>query len=110
GGSAEVAVAGHLGILRVREGRCDRVENQHLPLGVRAGERYPSRTLDVLSGDLFVLLTDGVVEVEDRAGRELGLGAIEQTLMARAAAPLRPTREARMEAGARHRRQDARGN
>ena len=95
-GPAEVALAGHLPLLRVREGRCERVENQHLPLGVRAGERYASRTLDALPGDLFVLLTDGVVEVEDRAGRELGLDAIERTLMAHAAAPLASIYEAVM--------------
>jgi hypothetical protein len=95
-GMAEVALGGHLPILRVREGRCDRIENEHLPLGVRAGERFPSRGVEALPGDLFVLLTDGVVEVEDRAGRELGLEAIERTLIAHATAPLESIHEAVM--------------
>jgi phosphoserine phosphatase RsbU/P len=104
-GVAEVALGGHLPILRVREGRCDRLENRHLPLGVYASERYLSRTLDALPGDLFVLLTDGAVEVEDRAGRELGLNAIEQTIIVRAGAPLESIFEAVMEQVRGHGRQ-----
>jgi serine phosphatase RsbU (regulator of sigma subunit) len=69
----------------------------HVPLGVRASERYPSRTLDALPGDLFVLLSDGVVEIEDRAGRQLGLDAIERTVIACATAPLETIYEAVMD-------------
>ncbi|KAB1149449.1 serine/threonine-protein phosphatase [Streptomyces luteolifulvus] len=58
------ARAGHVPAVWARaDGRCDIILNDGgLPLGIRAGERYPS-TRRLLTGvGAFVLLTDGVVE------------------------------------------------
>ncbi len=87
-GGAEVALAGHLPVLRVRNGRIEQIANQHVPLGVVEGERYCGSSVPVERGDLFALFTDGVVEVDDGTGRQLGLEALEGELLAHADLPL----------------------
>jgi sigma-B regulation protein RsbU (phosphoserine phosphatase) len=85
---AEVALAGHLPVLRVQGGTVERIDNQHVPLGIRADEAYCGRAIAAAPGDLFVLFTDGVVEVDDGSGRQLGLDALESELVANAQLPL----------------------
>lgn len=74
-GRAEYALAGHLPILHWRSAAkaWARLENAHLPLGVDDVEAVSSGQVSAGAGDLFVLYTDGLVEIQDRAGRELGL-------------------------------------
>jgi len=83
-GDAEVALAGHLPVLRVRGGVIEHIENQHVPLGVRAGETFSASRVTTAPGDLFVLFTDGVIEVEDGADNHLGLEALEAEILAHA--------------------------
>jgi sigma-B regulation protein RsbU (phosphoserine phosphatase) len=83
-GDAEVALAGHLPVLRVRGGAIEHIENQHVPLGVRAGETFSASSVTTAPGDLFVLFTDGVIEVDDGAGNHLGLEALEAEILAHA--------------------------
>lgn len=73
-GSVEVAVAGHLPLLRVRgyDGAVDVLPNEHVPLGILEDASFWSRDLRGEPGDLFVLITDGLTEVEDARGDELG--------------------------------------
>jgi hypothetical protein len=83
-GDAEVALAGHLPVLRVRGGAIEHIENQHVPLGVRAGETFSASSVTTAPGDLFVLFTDGVIEVDDGSGNQLGLEALEAEILAHA--------------------------
>lgn len=73
-GSVEVAVAGHLPLLRVRGngGDVDVLPNEHVPLGILEDASFWSRDLKGESGDLFILITDGLTEVENAKGEELG--------------------------------------
>ena len=87
-GDAEVALAGHLPVLRVRGGTIERIENRHVPLGIRNGEPYGSTTVTTTPGDLFVLFTDGVIEVDDGSGLQFGLEALESEILAHAGQPL----------------------
>ncbi|MCX4610506.1 serine/threonine-protein phosphatase [Streptomyces sp. RLB3-17] len=58
------ARAGHIpAVWATADGRCDIVLNDGgLPLGIRAGESYPSTRRPLTGVGAFVLLTDGVVE------------------------------------------------
>lgn len=58
------ARAGHVpAVWATDDGRCDVVLNEGgLPLGIRAGESYPSTRRSLTGVGAFVLLTDGVVE------------------------------------------------
>jgi serine phosphatase RsbU (regulator of sigma subunit) len=80
----EYALAGHLPIFHYRaaEGRWHRYANQNLPLAIDAQERFVSGSVTTAPGDTIALFTDGLVEVQDRAGRELGLEAVAAILAA----------------------------
>jgi serine phosphatase RsbU (regulator of sigma subunit) len=80
--SLECAVAGHLPILRVRDGKVEEVTEPQLALGMFDGTTFGSQTIDAQPGDLFALLTDGIVEVFDGETRELGLDWAKQVLAA----------------------------
>lgn len=73
-GAVEIAVAGHLPVLRVRasDGEVELLPNEQLPLGILEDTSFWSRTIEGTRGDLFVLLTDGLTEVENEKGEELG--------------------------------------
>ena len=73
-GSVEVAVAGHLPLLRVRGngGEVDVLPNEHVPLGILEDASFWSRDMHGEPGDLFILITDGLTEVENAKGEELG--------------------------------------
>jgi len=78
----ECAVAGHLPILRVRNGKVEEVTEPQFAIGMFDGATFESQTVDAQPGDLFALLTDGVVEVFDNETRELGLDWAKQVLAA----------------------------
>ena len=89
-GAVEVAVAGHLPVLRVREhtGEVELLPNEHVPLGIMEDAGYWSRTITGEPGDVFVLLTDGLTEVENQKGEELGWEPIRDIVAARRTRPL----------------------
>ncbi|HYF16036.1 MAG TPA: PP2C family protein-serine/threonine phosphatase [Phycisphaerales bacterium] len=89
-GSAECASAGHLPLLRLDPASpkgCD-VHNECLPLGVESEERYGTNRLHLAPGETLALLTDGLVEVQDRAGKQIGMPLIRKVLASRIDAPL----------------------
>ena len=47
------------------------------PLGLLEGQNFSECSIDSSPGDVFLILTDGLSEVFDRKGRELGLEAIK---------------------------------
>src|SRR5262249_37429960 len=49
-----------------------RVELPGVPLGSFAGSSYEELTFDLAIGDVFVFLTDGLVEAADELGRQFG--------------------------------------
>ncbi|QKK09313.1 MAG: serine/threonine-protein phosphatase [Planctomycetota bacterium] len=90
GGVLRYAMAGHLPILwwRAGEGAVTRLENEALPLGVMAGESFPSREARCAAGDLLVVLTDGLIEVSGADGRQLGVDGFAGLVERHAALPL----------------------
>ncbi|MFZ3199574.1 MAG: PP2C family protein-serine/threonine phosphatase [Candidatus Acidiferrales bacterium] len=81
-GEAEFLIAGHPPILhyRVATNRIERLAMQQFPLGLMAEGRYASASVRCEAGDLFVLVSDGIVEAEDTTGAEFGIEGIERLL------------------------------
>ena len=88
-GGIEYAVAGHLPILRVRGGTVEEITTPQIPVGMFDDYAFVSASMDCSRGDLFALVTDGMIEVFDASDRELGLDAIKHLLAKTAERPLR---------------------
>ncbi len=58
--------------IRSTAGRVSQIELPGVPLGSFAGSSYEERTLELMSGDLFVFCSDGVFEARDTRRREFG--------------------------------------
>ena len=65
-------MAGHLPILRVRNGTVEEVTSPQIAVGMFAGTTFSSSSAECMPGDLFALLTDGLIEVFDHGQHELG--------------------------------------
>jgi sigma-B regulation protein RsbU (phosphoserine phosphatase) len=78
----EYALAGHLPIFhrRAADGRRVRYPNGSLPLGIEEGERFSAGSVRVERGDVLAVFTDGLTEVQDRGGRELGVEGVARLL------------------------------
>jgi sigma-B regulation protein RsbU (phosphoserine phosphatase) len=87
-GGLEYAVAGHLPILRVRDGQVVEATTPQIPIGMFEDYAFASAATDVAPGDLLALITDGLVEVFDAKDRELGLDAVKALLAGTAGRPL----------------------
>lgn len=90
GGGIRYALAGHLPIFHwsAETRRITRYENESLPLGVAPDQDFVERSVGSSPGDLLVVLTDGLIEVQDRAGRQLGLDGFERLIVEVADRPL----------------------
>ncbi len=75
----EYAVAGHPPILRISDPGdvADYLFDEQLPLGLFLSAEYRSQTVTCRSGDLLVIATDGVLEVENANGEEFGSARLE---------------------------------
>ncbi len=58
------------------------------PLGLLDSQRFTESTIECSPGDVFLILTDGLSEVFDRHGKELGLDAIKSAFVKHAELPL----------------------
>ncbi|HEX7705319.1 MAG TPA: SpoIIE family protein phosphatase [Thermoanaerobaculia bacterium] len=70
---AVIASAGHPPVIFCRDGKARFIELFSPPLGVRLPHEIPSLALDVKSGDVFVLHSDGAYETQNEAGDSFGL-------------------------------------
>jgi hypothetical protein len=84
----ECAVAGHLPILRVRNGRVDEVTSPQLAVGMFDETTFASSSIECLPGDLFALLTDGLIEVFNDERDDLGFDWAKSVLKSSANQPL----------------------
>ncbi len=86
----EYALAGHVPILHYRNISRDtaRLSMEQFPLSLIPGSGYATQRIPYSSGDLFLLLTDGISEVPNDREEEFGLSRLEQLLVQNAAQPL----------------------
>lgn len=73
--------AGHYAPMLVRDGRCIRLHERGPVFGVFANESYQQSEIQLQSGDVFALFTDGVTEVRNAAGEEFGEARLEELLL-----------------------------
>lgn len=80
GADVEYALAGHLPILHVAalDGTIRELPNGSLPLGIEPDEPYAASRTTARRGDVLALMTDGLMEVQSAAGRELGFEALRE--------------------------------
>ncbi len=88
GPHVECAVAGHLPILRVRNGCIEEVTSPQIAIGMFDDTRFKASSIECQPGDLFALLTDGLTEVFDRDRNELGLDWAKRMLQSTSGQPL----------------------
>jgi serine phosphatase RsbU (regulator of sigma subunit) len=82
-----LALAGHLPLLHYlhSSGEVREYPAFDLPLGVLPEQTFGSTEVRCQSGDILVLLTDGLTEVFDKNGREMGIGPVKDVLVRSAA-------------------------
>lgn len=87
---AEYATAGHLPILHYRHTTrtTDRLSIEQFPIGMIASADYRTATAPCEHDDIFVMLTDGIVEVTNAHDEEFGSERIEELLSRNALRPL----------------------
>lgn len=100
----EFITAGHGPLLQYRRRQRDIVHRSidQFPLGLFVGGAYVSGRISYEAGDLFVLVTDGVVEAADGQEAEFGFERLEEILCDLAERPLAEIFEAVLAAVTRH--------
>jgi serine phosphatase RsbU (regulator of sigma subunit) len=86
----QFSLAGHLPIFRYCSSTAavERRSIENLPLGMFAFAKYETGMIDCERGDLIAMVTDGLTEVFDAGGQELGYNHIEGALRQSATEPL----------------------
>ena len=75
------SAAGHPPLLRWRRDKLERIESNGLLFGVRQEcDDYPVCAMPLVSGDRFLLYTDGVTEPENAQGDSFGDSRLEQVI------------------------------
>jgi hypothetical protein len=91
GGQVEYLIAGHPAILHYHAAnkKAERRGMEQFPLGLTGDCVYDSAIASYDPGDLFVLLSDGVVETEDPHGAEFGFEGVERVVVQHGTEPLK---------------------
>ena len=76
--------AGHLPPILVRDGRATTLDTNGMVVGAFPFARYNESRLDLCSGDLLVLYTDGITEPENEYGEDFGEQRLRDLLIANA--------------------------
>lgn len=78
-----LTLAGHLPLLHYVQS-CGEVREYSaldLPWGILEDQTFHATEVVCQAGDIFVLLTDGLTEVFDKSGREMGIGPLKEVLI-----------------------------
>jgi serine phosphatase RsbU (regulator of sigma subunit) len=90
GRTFNLALAGHPPLLHYLQShrQTEEYPSTDLPLGILPEQTFASRELACESGDILLLLTDGLTEVFDKNGNEMGIGPLKEVLAKSATRPL----------------------
>ena len=90
GHALNLALAGHPPLLHYSRSRAkvEEYPSADLPLGILPEQTFTSRQVICQSGDVLLLLTDGLTEVFDKSGNEMGIGPLKDVLAKSARQPL----------------------
>jgi len=86
--SARYALAGHLPIMLSRQDKIELLPAQNVPAGLFLSATFLSSPVALHAGEVVAIVTDGLTEVADKSGEELGLPAIAEVLRRFADRPL----------------------
>lgn len=90
GARLEYSLAGHPAILHYRAAtnEISEVSCLNMPLGMFDQQNFDTAAVDCAPNDLFLILTDGLLEVTSAKGEEFTLAGIKPVMLAHATAPL----------------------
>jgi sigma-B regulation protein RsbU (phosphoserine phosphatase) len=100
----EYSLAGHPAILHYHATtkEISEVACSNLPLGMFDGQPFVNGTVGCAPDDLFLLLTDGLIEVADKQGKEFGLEGVKAVIAAHASRPIEVVAQALLDGAAAH--------
>lgn len=100
----EYSLAGHPAILHYHAAtkEISEVACSNLPLGMFGEQPFVSGSVECSSDDLFLLVTDGLVEITDSHGEEFGLAGIKAVVSAHAGNPIHAILQAILDAASGH--------
>ena len=80
---AEFVTAGHLPILHFQKETqtIKQLLTKQIPVAVKEDFTFTSNSINYSSGDVFILLTDGIIEVMNKAGELFGMDNVEALLL-----------------------------
>jgi hypothetical protein len=89
-GRLTLSLAGHPALLHLQRstGEICEYAPSDLPLGILREQSFSSRNIECQTGDILLLLTDGLTEAANQAGDELGIDPIKAGLRQWADLPL----------------------
>lgn len=90
GSPLSLSLAGHPALLRYNSRSCQVEEypSSDMPVGILPEQSFSSVSVSCEPQDVLLLITDGLSEVFDKAGNELGLGPIKSAFAKAASLPL----------------------
>ncbi len=77
-GRVEIANAGHLPPLVLRNGQVTPLPATGVPLGLFCGSKYGIRTVELRPGEGLLLYTDGLTEARNASGAEYGIARLHK--------------------------------
>lgn len=86
----------------VRDGQVDKIQIEGLPLGLMPDARYEELQIDLQSGDIVVLCSDGLMEFENERKEYFGERYIPKQLTSLADSPAQVIAEGLVRAGHKH--------
>ncbi len=100
----EYSMAGHPPILHYHAAskEVSELACSNLPVGMFGGQQFQSGTVQFARDDLFLLFTDGVLEVVNAADKEFGLPALQTVMAANCGNPLNANLQTILNATDRH--------
>jgi serine phosphatase RsbU (regulator of sigma subunit) len=103
-GVAVYITAGHSPILHYWHdaGIVERLGVEQFPVGLMPAVQYTSATTHCGNGDVFLMFTDGIVEVVNASDEEFGIDGVERILSENSTRPLAELVEALLGAAAAH--------
>lgn len=104
GAGLEYSTAGHPAILHYHAATREfsEISCSNLPLGMFDRQPFASSSVECGHDDLFLLLTDGLLEVEDAKGEEFGLAGVKAVVSDHATGPVGAIFQAVLDAAQRH--------
>ncbi len=104
GGRLDCSLAGHPAILHYHAASKEitEISCSNLPLGMFDKQSFASSSVEYAADDLFLLLTDGLLEVENAQGEEFGVAGVRAVVTQHAADPVSVIFQALVDAAQRH--------